>query len=212
MRSVEVREDYFNRMTALEYKRRKNKEDLAVIALLLVLFMEYLTNGNERAIAIYAPFVLEIKNIENARAVVKAVDEALDGRGKLEEHIKLFKKDNGRTLRYLTSIIPQKAPEIKAQRQSERTMEDVKEQTKVVEQNNAISLELNKSMFLKHMKTWNTQLDKKVRKTTFHNGIHGQTVGIDDAFRVAEMQAQYPADSNLPEWERLNCRCYLTYQ
>lgn len=211
MDTVKVREDYFNRFTASQYKRRNNKNDMAVLMILLMLFMEYLSNGNEQAINFYAPFIARIKNIDNARAVVNAIEEGLDGRGKLEEEIKQFKITNGRTIRYLTSIIPSMPkPEIKPKGEEKR-LSDVRQETAVVEVNNAVSVELNKTMLLKREKTWNTQRDKKVRKTTFHNGIDRQTVGIDDYFRVHDMKAQYPADSELPDWERLGCRCYLTY-
>jgi len=211
MDAVKVREEYFNRMTDLEYKRRKSKEDLAVIAILLMLFIEYLTNGNVQTVSFYAPFIPQIKNIENVRAVVSAIDRGLDGQGKLEEEIDIFKERNKKTISYLTHIIPQKPPEIKQIKPPERRVEEMKEQTKVVEQNNAISVELNKKMLLKKMKIWNTQRDKKVRKTIFHNGVDRQMVGIDEQFRVQDMRAHYPADSDLPDWERLNCRCYLTY-
>ena len=214
MDTVKVREDYFNRIHDLQYKRRKDKRDLAVLMMLLVLLMEYITNGNKRAMTAYAPFVLDIKNIENAKAVVKAIDEGLDGKGKLKEPIAVFKERNSETLRYLTTIIPQNEPIKKAKRGEDyvkQNIEEMNEKTALTEESNAVSLELNKLMLQKKMKVWNTQRDRKVRRTTFHQAIDRQTVPIDDYFTVADMKAQYPADSDLPQWERLNCRCYLTY-
>lgn len=209
--TVKVREDYFNRMTALEYKRRSRKQDLAIVMMLLMLLMEYLSNRNEVAIAYYAPFVAQIKNLENAKAVVKAIDDGLDGKGKLADHIKTFKRTNAKTLTYLTNIIPQFQPETKAKDRETQQSNEVKEQTNVIESNNIVSLQLNKSMLLKKTKIWNTQRDKKVRKTVFHSGVDRQAVNIDDLFKVQGITAQYPADSILPDWERYNCRCYLTY-
>lgn len=54
-------------------------------------------------------------------------------------------------------------------------------------------------------KTWSTVIDGRERET--HAEADGQTVGIDEPFRVGGESAFYPGDSNLSPENRINCRC-----
>jgi len=58
-------------------------------------------------------------------------------------------------------------------------------------------------------KVWSTAATE-VRKS--HRKASGQTVGIDDLFKVGKFRARYPLDNQLPPEERMNCRCTLTYK
>ena len=207
---IKLREDYHNRLADLQYKRRKKKRDFILLALLMVYFMEYFTNSDWRRLQFTAPFLLVIKNIENVGAVVRAIDEGLSNRGKLAEHIKDFENRNKKTIESLTSIIPQK-PTIIEQKGDKNSIKVMKEQTEVVALNNDISLTVNQMVLGKGMKQWNTQRDSKVRKTAFHQTIDRQVVEINDTFKAGDFQARFPADTMLPDFDRYNCRCYLTY-
>jgi len=206
MRTSDVREEYINRLSDLQYKKRKNREDVALIILLSIMFVEKFTNPQSQVLPFYAPIFDEIKNIENAAVVVRKIEDGLSGRGTLAEPIKVFKTIHKKLLSTYINIIPQKAPEIK-----EKRIKDLYERTEQITVSNALSLTTNKTLFNKSHKTWNTQRDGKVRKTIFHSGVERQTVDIDSFFEVDGMKAQFPADTSLPDWERLNCRCYLIY-
>lgn len=210
---VALREEYHNRLLDLQYKKRKNKKDFIIIALLMIYFMEYFTNPTPEIIKLKAPFILMIKNIDKPNVVVNAVDSALQGEGKLAKHLEIFIERNEKEISFLNTIIPQKEPNIKqiSQNRKEKYYKKLNEETDLVEQNNDISLTMNKLILNKKMKQWNTQRDRRVRKTTFHNAIDRQTVFIDDYFEVAGVRALFPAHNALPPYERLGCRCYLTY-
>lgn len=83
--------------------------------------------------------------------------------------------------------------------------------TELHEQAERVKLEQSKFMGYTH-KVWNTQKDERVRQTRFHNQVAGKVVPIDSNFRAAGMEADYPSDLGLPISERINCRCFVTYQ
>lgn len=210
---VALREEYHNRFLDLQYKRRKNKKDFVIIALLMVYFMEFFTNPTPEIIEMKAPFIPKIKNIDKPKVVVNAVDSALKGEGKLAKHIEIFIKRNEKEVSLYTNIIPQKEPEIKQISENKKDLyyQELNEKTDLIEQNNSISAFTNSVILNKKMKQWNTQRDSRVRKTMFHNAIDRQTVFINDYFEVAGARALFPAHNTLPPYERLGCRCYLTY-
>lgn len=202
----DIREEYINRFSDLQYKRRKNREEEVIIILLSIMFLEKLTNPQNKSLMFYAPFINDIKNIDNPKVVVRKIEEGLEGRGTFSKPIQDFKTIHKKMITSYTHIIPQKAPKINI-----KSIKTVYERTEHITAANTISLLTNKALLNKSNKTWNTQRDGKVRKTTFHNGVDGQMVMIDDFFEVEDMKAQFPADTKLPDWERLNCRCYLIY-
>jgi len=207
---VKLREEYFNGYINLQYKHKDNKDDYVLLVLLAIYFMEYLSNGVSPAISTNALFITKIENIHESDVILESVDEALVGDGKLANLIVEFKEINHKTLSYLTSIIPQKAPNINVSSDYEY-FEEMKQRTDLIETNNNISMNLNATILNKKMKQWNTQRDSKVRKTIFHNGIDRQVVDIYNYFEVAGIKGLYPAHSGLPNYERFNCRCYLTF-
>lgn len=83
--------------------------------------------------------------------------------------------------------------------------------TELHEQAERVKLEQSKFLGYTHKK-WNTQKDERVRKTKFHNQVAGKIVPVDSNFRAAGMEAEYPSDLSLPVQERINCRCFVTYQ
>lgn len=60
------------------------------------------------------------------------------------------------------------------------------------------------------MKTWNTMLDRYVRKT--HRPMEGKTIPIDDYFIVGNSMMLYPRDPDGDPEEVISCRCWLTYE
>lgn len=54
-------------------------------------------------------------------------------------------------------------------------------------------------------KEWSTVVDGRERET--HAAADGQTVGINDLFRVGGASCTYPGSDTLPAGERINCRC-----
>lgn len=206
IRTSDIREEYINRLSDLQFKKRKNKEDVITIILISIMLVEKITNPQNQALMFYAPFINEIKDIDNAMATVRKIEDGLAGRGVLAEPIKEFKTIHKRLITAYKPVVPKGELDIKNKR-----IKDLYERTDHIAVSNAISLATNKSMFNKSYKTWNTQRDGKVRQTAFHNGIDRKTVEIDSFFEVDGTKAQFPADTSLPDWERLNCRCYLTY-
>jgi len=185
-----IREEYYNRITDLQHKKRDKKDQFLLLALLLVYLMEYLTNGNEQVIAIKAPFLLQT-NITNPSKFMRQLNEGLSYRGVFAEPLKRFNESNMKTLETLTTIVPQHPFTI----DKKNRFKDALERTDSLEQNNL-----------------GTQRDSKVRRTEFHMGIDGQEVAIMDNFQVGAFQARYPADSMLPMFDRINCRCYMTFR
>lgn len=210
---VALREEYHNRLLDLQYKKRKNKKDFIIIALLMIYFMEHFTNPTTEIIELKAPFILKIKNIDKPKVVVNAVESALQGEGRLAKHIDIFVERNEKEISFLNNIIPQKAPETKEEKEKRKELyyKELNEKADEIELNNEISVFINHIILHKKIKQWNTKRDSRVRKTTFHNEIDRQTVFISDYFEVAGIRAMFPAHNTLPPYERLGCRCYLTY-
>ena len=202
-----IREEYYNRITDLQHKKRDKKDQFLLLALLLVYLMEYLTNGNEQVIAIKAPFLLQT-NITNPSKFMRQLNEGLSYRGVFAEPLKRFNESNMKTLETLTTIVPQHPFTI----DKKNRFKDALERTDSLEQNNLVQVSVNAMVLNKQRKRWNTQRDSKVRRTEFHMGIDGQEVAIMDNFQVGAFQARYPADSMLPMFDRINCRCYMTFR
>ncbi len=214
---VAVREQYYNGFTDLILKyRAKDKDKTVYLYLLLIFFMEYFSNPTQETVELYVPFISKIKNIDNTRAVIKAVENGINGKGKLKNHINEFVEINKNEIDYLTNIIPQKEPKINIINEfsSKKKLDyiaEIKLNANRIEEFNNASVYVNQKILNKNMKQWNTQRDSRVRKTTFHMGIDRLVVGINQDFQVGEYKAYCPADSKLPSWERYNCRCYLTF-
>jgi hypothetical protein len=79
------------------------------------------------------------------------------------------------------------------------------------EQFEIANVDVHKAMGLTH-KVWNTQGDKIVRDTPFHNAVGDKRIPIDSQFRANGIRADHPGDMMLPVGERINCRCYLTFE
>ena len=210
---IALREEYHDRFIDLQYKKRNKKQDFIIIALLMIYFMEFFTNPTPEIIKTKAPFILKIKNIDKPKVVVNAVESALEGKGKLKKHIDIFIEKNEKEISLLNNIIPQKEPNIKqnSKKSKELYYEELNEKTDTIEENNEISIFINHIILNKKIKQWNTKRDNRVRKTIFHNGIDRQVKYITDYFMVAGLRAMFPVHSTLPPYERLGCRCYLTY-
>lgn len=202
-----LRETYYNRITDLQHKKRDKKDQFLLLALLLVYVMEYLTNGNQQVIAIKAPFLLQI-DITRPSRFMSQLNEALNFRGNLAEPLKRFKQSHMRELETLTTIVPQH-PFVGDKKDR---FKKALEKTDTLEQNNLVQVSVNAMVLNKQRKRWNTQRDSKVRKTAFHSGIDDQEVPIMGYFDVGGIQARYPADSMLPPFDRINCRCYMTFR
>ena len=82
--------------------------------------------------------------------------------------------------------------------------------TELHAQSELVKLEVAKGNGLTH-KTWKTQEDSKVRKTSWHNSVANKRIPIDSEFRASGLHATQPGDSSLPAGDRIRCRCYLIY-
>jgi len=204
---IALREVYYNRITNLQHKKRDKKDQFLLLSLLLVYVMEYLTNGNKQVIAIKAPFLLQMDITKPSRFMCQ-VDEALNFRGNLAEPLNRFKQAHTRELDTLTTIVPPHPLVVDKKNAYKKALE----KTDSLEQNNLVQVSVNAMVLNKKHKKWNTQRDSKVRKTEFHSGIDEQEVAIMDYFSVGAFEARYPADSMLPPFDRLNCRCYMTFR
>lgn len=210
-RTSDLREEYFNQFRALQLKHRDDSSDFYVIALLLVFFIDYIEWGNAYKYDLIAPIVTKMENVYEPKKVAKHIDDAIRVKGKYAEELISFKKYHKETLTSIKNIIPYFPPNINIEGQSRR-LKDMREESEVIAKGNQTNLALNKYLLNKRRKQWNTQRDNKVRRTTFHRRIDGQTVDIDDYFRVEGYRARFPSDrENLPEFDVYGCRCYLTY-
>jgi len=213
MKNQKLIESYHNHFLDLQIKYRRDKDKYVLLLLLYIFFLEYLTHPTHNLIYLYAPFIPKIKNINKPQVVIDEIESAIKGEGKLVNEIQEVKILSRKEIDYLTSIIPNKSLNIKQNQGNNRQeyYDKLNEEADIVEQNHLITEHINKTILGKETKQWNTQRDNRVRKTTFHQNIDRQRVGINDLFSVGDDYAKFPSDSLLPPRERLNCRCYLTY-
>ncbi len=213
MSRIKIRESYYNQFLDLQEKhKKKNKdENVAIIILLLIYFMEYFSNPTPMVAINRLPMLTRIKNIDKVKSVTRAIDNALEGKGILAKPLKDFKELNKEHISYINTIISQKQPKIKVKRAKKSRLDELEERASIVETQNKIAIQINANVLMKEYKTWNTQRDDRVRKTVFHQGIDRETVEIHNTFNVSDYIARYPADSSLPYYDRFGCRCYLTF-
>lgn len=62
---------------------------------------------------------------------------------------------------------------------------------------------------LKLAKTWVATSDERTRES--HDAADGQTVRMEDPFRVGEADLMFPSDPDGPAEEVINCRCAVVY-
>lgn len=206
----QILNNYVNGIADLQKKYKKDSENFVLLGLLLVYIIEYITAPHLKFVKRNASFILEI-DIKDSKSVLKNIDNAIKGKGELYSPIMRFKKDNISILNYITKSrkIPQKSP-ILAITNKQRYAQ-LNEDAELMEQQNNISLLMNQVYFNKKIKIWNTQNDKRVRKTQFHTQVANLIIDIDKDFQIAGFTAKYPAHKTLPDYERFGCRCYLTY-
>ena len=206
----ELREKYINGFRDLQKKHHKERENFIVLILLLAYFVDYIETENKSKMMMVAPFIPKITNIDKQKAVLRSIDLSFESKGTLNESMKEFKTINKKMITSLNNIIPQNKPKININGQNKRLIE-LEKDAEIIENGNKGNIAINMMVLNKKKKQWNTQRDSKVRKTQFHGVIDRQIVGINELFRVNEFVANYPADSLLPNYDRFNCRCYLTY-
>ena len=206
----ELREKYINGFRDLQKKHHKERENFIVLILLLAYFVDYIETENKSKMMMVAPFIPKITNIDKQKAVLRSIDLSFESKGTLNESMKEFKTINKKMITSLNNIIPQNKPKININGQNKRLIE-LEKDAEIIENGNKGNIAINMMVLNKKKKQWNTQRDSKVRKTQFHGVIDRQIVGINELFRANEFVANYPADSLLPNYDRFNCRCYLTY-
>jgi hypothetical protein len=213
MKQDRLIESYHNKFLDLQIKYRKDKDKYVLLLLLYIFFLEFLTHPTHNLVYLYAPFIKEIKNINKTQVVIGDIENAINGKGKLVNELKEVKILSEKEINYLTSIIPNKSPNIKQNQQNDKQQyyDKLRDDADIIEQNHLIVEHMNKTILGKEIKQWNTQRDNRVRKTTFHQNIDRKRVNINELFNIGDDYAKFPADSLLPPRERLNCRCYLTY-
>lgn len=62
---------------------------------------------------------------------------------------------------------------------------------------------------IKQVKTWNSSNDGRTRKE--HRRLDGETIPLDEYFRVGSAKTLKPGDTGRAEHD-INCRCFLTYE
>ena len=82
--------------------------------------------------------------------------------------------------------------------------------TEVVSASNLGSFEGAKQTGLELNKFWIATRDKKTRPT--HRKADGQTVKMNERFRVGRAALLYPGDKDGPPGEIINCRCAVGYK
>ena len=202
-------DEYVLRLSDLQYKKRKKQEDFIIIGLFLIAFTEYLSN---KAV-VFTEITSEIE-IEKPKKMVELIEKGLENEGKFVNYVDDVRKNNARIIASIKNIIPQNEPksDIEVVKNDREWFEEAKERTDLYEKQNAFSQFTNQSYLNKRFKIWNTQRDNRVRQTTFHQGIDGIEVPINEFFEVDGFTAMFPAHHTLPQYDRINCRCYLTYR
>lgn len=82
--------------------------------------------------------------------------------------------------------------------------------TEVVSASNYGSIQGAKQTGLGLKKFWIATFDSRVRKT--HKKAHGQTVGMDEKFKVGKAELDFPGDPRGLAKEVINCRCAIGYK
>ena len=203
--------DYYNGITDLQHKLKKDKENFVLLALLLVFIVDYLTTSN-KAFSKNEWYLLEDIDITDVDNNIKDFGKAIKGKGSLKVGFETFKDRMSPILNYITKLVklPPKAPSLAIFKKAR--YDSLEEESALKAATNNISLMVNQMIFQKSYKTWNTQNDEFVRKTTFHNSVKDERIPINDKFVVGADKGMFPNDPELPNVERFNCRCYLTYE
>lgn len=209
--NADLREKYLDYFRELQWKNLNDAEKLAVLMILSAYFTELFSARNEPALKIFAPFITEISEPQNTKSVMRGIEDGLKDQGPYARGLKDFIRINRDAITIVGRTIPQphfeeiKEPKI-------QTIVETLDRTNLIESSNRASVFVNRMFLKREKKIWNTMRDAKVRQTTFHTGIDFKTADIDGLFMNNGMFAYCPADSVLPLWERLNCRCYLTFR
>ena len=82
--------------------------------------------------------------------------------------------------------------------------------TEVVSASNYGSLQGAKQTGPGLKKFWISTYDSRTRKT--HKKAHGQTVEMDEKFKVGKAELEFPGDPRGPAKEVINCRCAIGYK
>jgi len=210
MDNIAVREEYINRLRKLQEKRKDKAKDFVILALFIVMFTETMTSTHPALPGEMDQLLPFIVSNNKPKTVVNAIDRALDGKGKFVKYLDRFAEENKKVISYYTNIIPRKPLNYKDSGDS-KLIKQLKEKTDLLEQSNNMTTDMNYMLLGKKMKQWNTQRDSRVRKTVFHTQIDRIVVPIGDYFQVGSHRALYPAHRELPDFDRINCRCYLTF-
>ena len=208
---------YCNRFHDLKYKYRDDDDKILLLTLALIFLIEFITGIPDKNILYVAPFLEKI-NIANIDETMEDFEIGIKGKGTLKEPLKTFKNRNASLFNYIKNTTENKGLKRKL---FENTMLNdgvsdylikLKVETELLEEQNDVSLFVNQMLLNKKFKIWNTQRDDRVRKTMFHNDIDRKKVNIKDWFVVGEHKALFPAHSTLRDYDRFNCRCFLTYE
>mgnify|MGYP001217591020 CR=1 FL=1 len=203
--------DYTVKFADYQYKRRKKTEKYVLIGIILIFLIDFITHPKGTNITKLAPFLPKLE-IEDVDKTSKRIMNAIRGDGDLAEDINTTIDNISPLYNYITNSTKTLPRTLNIDKKQSRKVRRMIEETVYYEQQSNISLLVNQMLFNRKWKMWNTQRDSRVRKTEFHNNIDRTIVGINDWFIVGEHKALYPAHSYLKDYDRFNCRCYLTYE
>lgn len=206
----DIRERYIDLFRELQWKNINDAQKTALLMILSAYFVNIFTE-NAPAIRFLAPFVSEIGVNDNPKTIVRLIEDGLVGKGNLAKGISEVSRINKDAITVLSRTIPQ--PHFGEIKETEISkIIEMQDRTNLIETSNRASVFVNRVIMRKDKKIWNTMRDSKVRRTAFHTNIDFKTADIDGLFENNGFFAYCPADSALPMWERLNCRCYLTFR
>lgn len=203
--------EYVKVITDLQQKYKKDNEKFVLLGLILIFIIDYYTHAPHEGIETTAPFLPKLI-LDNPTKTAKEIDKGIKGKGLLKNDIIVFKNNLLPLFNYITKTQENLQKPLNSALKENRRIEKLKEETALFEKQNNMSLFVNQMYFNRKFKVWNTQRDDKVRKTDFHKGIDRMRVGINEWFVVGNHQALYPAHSTLYDYDRFNCRCFLTYE
>ena len=201
----------------LKYKVRDDDDKVLELTIILIFLIEFITGAHPESVFIKAPFIKEI-NITKPKENMIEFSKAINGKGRLVKPLNDFKNNNIPLFNYIKNQGKNKGLKRTLQEKSfvqkgdSKGLVKMKVETEIFEEQNNVSHFVNKTVFNKKLKTWNTQRDDRVRKTVFHNEVDRNEIPIDEWFKVGEHKALFPAHSTLRDYDRYNCRCFLTYK
>lgn len=178
----------------INYVERTGSLDIREIAKVSTMFLKTFLKNNRKYVArINRETVIQVNRI------TKEIQNSQSQR--------IFKKY--KAIRNRAKSFEALRSELRATFQNDAKKIETVLRTEIHATNEQVKLSLQSLSGYTH-KIWHTEGDLKVRAT--HARINNNKVKITEYFIIGNSRASFPGDPKLPVGERINCRCYLTFE